>query len=250
MAEDITLNQNTKDGQIAKEVLSEKNFMPLEQNRVSPYAIEDRLDIKAFLSPKMKEAFDRVQDKIGMCGTEAHWKQRGIEKRDAVLRLRFWRELDYAYVQGETKLNISHMLQGLCSRNRFDRFLKHDTKAAYLFTKPTDHNLDAKILLDFASQEVMKILELPNKDSKGKVIPAVVAAKLKAYKLLSDRVLGLSLQRVQQHSVVESRPSLPKDLEAIEEQIKALEKKQVSQIPEDLAPKVFDAELDEKVDKV
>lgn len=245
MAEDITLKQNTKEGQIAQKVLNEKEFMPLEQNRVSPYAIEDRLDIKSFLSPKLKEAFDRVEDNIGMCQSEAQWKQRGIEKQDAVLRLRFWRELDYAYVQGETRLNIGHMLQGLCSRSKFERLLKHDVKAAYLFTKPTDHNLEAKILLDFAGQEVMKILELPNYDSKGKVIPAVVAAKLKAYKLLSDRVLGLSLQRVQAHTVNETRPSLPKDLEAIEAQIKALEKKDIMSLPEsDVLEGVVDADVE------
>lgn len=185
--------------------------------------LDREIDIKDFLTNKMGEAYESVKDDIGKYPTQREWSEAGVTRSDQAMRIRFWDYLNLAVDRG-TKISINRLVDGVLTRAGFYDLLNNPVRCAFLFTKPQNFMVETTILLHEATDRLKKILDLPIHDEKGKPIGAVLNAHIKAYSLLADRKHGRSIERIQQHQMIEQKkPEAPKSMEEIQKELQSLQ---------------------------
>jgi hypothetical protein len=201
---------------------------PLQE--YNPYGFDGApFEVRDLLPNKVQEAYDNSFEFIGKYDTDRDWEDflnlRPIHKR---LRIRIWQELARMAQYNSKKFVITRVLQHETDPRNFYRMIKNPEVCAYFFTKPIDHQLESRVLLDDSIENIRKILRLdPIHPKTGAVVGSVITAQLKAHKMLEDRVLGQTVQRIQQHTVQENvRPDtkpLPDSIEDLEKELKVIE---------------------------
>lgn len=185
--------------------------------------LEREIKITDFLTAKMADCYEKVKDDIGKYPTQRDWDDAGVTRVDQAMRVRFWEYLNQAVDKG-TKISIHRLVDGVLTRAGFYDLLNNPVRCAYLFTKPQNFMVENIILLDKAKDRIEQILDLPIFDEKGKPIGAVITAKIKMFSLLSDRVHGKSIERIQQHQMIEQKKTeTPKTMKEIEAELKSLQ---------------------------
>jgi len=169
-------------------------------------------------------------DAVEKHNTQREWEDAGVKPMDKRIRVRFWREVDKVYREGLKQINMSRILNGDMHLHHFYKILNNPVRGGYIFTKPNDHELENEILLQQAFEEMKEILDLPVRMGK-KINTALVNSKIAIWKELSDRRLGQSVQRVQQHTVIEKTPEKNKTLEQINQELKELEDASNNELP-------------------
>lgn len=147
---------------------------------------------------------------------------RPVHKR---IRVGIWREIARLVKFGKSNFKVKRALEGYAHEQNFYKLIKRPELCAYFFTRPVDHNVEARILLDDSIENIRKIMRLELISEKGKVRPSVVNAHLKIYEMLQNRILGQTVQRIQQHTVQETKADSRKTVEQIDAELRALEQK-------------------------
>lgn len=195
----------------------------------NPYGFENApFEVRDLLSGKILEAYDDCFELIGKYDTERDWEDyvqvRPVHKR---VRIRIWQELTRLFRYNKKKFVISRVLQHELDPRNFYRMIKNPELCAYLFTKPIDHHLEARVMLDDSIDNLRNILRLSQVDPKtGAVRASVLNAQMKAFQMLQDRVLGQTVQRIQQQTVTKNIKDKPKTIESIDAELRALEQKE------------------------
>lgn len=186
---------------------------------------DKEVDINEHLPAKLRECLGNSLDYIHKFDTEEEWQKNGMTKNDKFLRYKLWRMLDKAVYEGKM-LTVKSVYADVCSRQTFYNMVNNPVRCGYFFSKPVDHDLEAEVLLDKAKNELVGILSLPNRNDKGFVIPAVVNAKVKVYSMLMDRVLGQTIQRVEQKTItknIKDETNSIKNVKQLEKDLRMLE---------------------------
>lgn len=124
---------------------------------------------------------------------------------DRRLRTAFWLEYARATDAG-TALNLANVYQGVCSRAYFYNYvIESQPRLAYLLLAPTDYRIAMEEALLFGVDRLREILDLPIYDPSGKPDPKIADVILKTVAILDQRVKGAVIQKIQQHTVHESK---------------------------------------------
>ena len=192
----------------------------------NPYNVDSaEFDVRDTLSDAIRGYYDKAFEHIGKYDTEQEWEvMLNIKPRHKRIRLAIWTEVKRLVRHGKTKMVMSRAFDGVAGANHFHRMCKNPELCAYFFTKPVDHNVEARILLDDSLDNIRSILRLPQMSSTGRVNASVVTAHMKIFELLQNRVLGQSVQRIQQHTVQEHKKSEePRTIAEIDAELAKLE---------------------------
>lgn len=192
----------------------------------NPYNVEGAaFDVRDTLTPKLKEFYDRGFEHIAKYDSEREWdlmlKIRTKHKR---IRLGIWTEIKRLVRHGKKTFSISRALDGLDNPGNFYRMCKNPEICGYFFTRPFDHNMEAQLLLNDSLDNIREIQKLsPICERTGKPHPSIINAHLKIFEKLQDRVLGQTVQRIQQHTVQERKEPKAETIAEIDEELKKLE---------------------------
>lgn len=191
----------------------------------NPYNVDGaEFDIRDTLTERLKEYYDNCFEDIAKYDTEAEWEQMcRIRTKHKRIRLGIWNEVKRMVRHGKSKFSLQRALAGVDNPGNFHRMCKNKEICAYFFTRPLNHNMEAKILLDDSIDNIRAILKLPLQDKNGRAQASVVNAQLKIFEMLQDRVLGQTVQRIQQHTVQERKEERPRTIAEIDAELKALE---------------------------
>lgn len=138
------------------------------------------------------------------------------DETDSRLRLTFWDEYNQSQVK-RTRINISNVVRGVCSRDYFyETILRDPKKLAWVATPPKDYMITQRSLLDLGLMRMKEILETPFqtemviRDRQGiairnpdgsvatvkKIDPRVMGEIQKAVQMLDMRVKGAIVQKI------------------------------------------------------
>lgn len=186
-------------------------------------AIEPVVSARNFVTRHFQKIYDEVEDWIGKYDTPIQWENAGISPVDRRLRIRLWNEIQDCIRQGRSKVVTAKVLNGEITHQHFARLMRTKIRAAYIFTKPLDHNEIAMTMLEESYVELKKILDLDIICKKsGRPISTLINSKIRIHQILADRALGQTIQRIEQHSVVETKKSL-RSVADINEELMKLE---------------------------
>lgn len=194
----------------------------------TPYSVDPEFEVRALLQGKILEAYDDAFEHIARFDSERAWEDHGINDSDKRVRQKVWQEIGRCYSKDIKTFSVRNVTRGELTEPMFYRWVKNPVRMGYYFTRPSDYEVESKVLLADAFQSLREILKLPHTDAKGRVVSSVVSAHLRIYQMLADRVLGGSIQRIQQHSVTETKVEKKLTLKEIEAELKILEGKSKS----------------------
>lgn len=185
----------------------------------------DLVDMNQLMPNKLVRSMKASVDEQYKYEKEEDWASAvGLTSSLKALRVKFWRRFDEAY-NTRKKMNVESIVEGICSRAKFYKILDDLQLAGFLFTRPLDFDIQNRILLDQCFEAEKEILALDLYNDKGNVSAAVLNAKLKIIKDMRDRVMGQSVQRIQQHTLQETKVAPTKALENLEEEMAQLDNK-------------------------
>jgi hypothetical protein len=192
----------------------------------NPYNVDGfEIDIRETLTPKVKECYDACFDHIAKYHSEAEWELMAcVTLKHKRIRFGIWREIRRLARTGGKKFSLTRALDGVDNPGNFHRMIKNPEICAYFFTKPLDQNSEAKILLSDSVDHIHEILKLPILDHRGKINTTLANLKYRIYKDLQDRELGQTVQRIQQHTVQETKAPEPKTIAEIDAELAKLER--------------------------
>lgn len=194
---------------------------------VNPYNFDGaNADVRDLLPERIRDAYDHAFEFIAVYDSDSEWSANvNLSPMHKKIRLGIWREIARIHISRVKKFNVRRALDGCCKVPNFYAMLRNHQLAGYLFTKPVDHQLEARILLDDSFENLRNILKLPQMTELGKVNTAVLASQIKIHKMLEDRVMGQTVQRIQQHTVQEVSHKTKKlqTIDEIDAELKKLE---------------------------
>lgn len=186
-----------------------KDEQKLREEQAEMLAIEPIVKARDFMSASYQKRYDAVEDWIGKYDTPIQWENAGTRPIDRRLRIRLWNEIQECITKGKPRVSMTKIVKGEITPESFSRLLATKVRAAFIFTKPLDHNEIAMTMLEESYVELKKILDLDIICKKsGKPISTLINSKIRIHQILEERVLGAPVQRIQQHSVVENKKSL------------------------------------------
>lgn len=156
---------------------------------------------------------------------------------DNRLRLKFWIEYERAQMDEASKMNMTSVIGGICTREFFyDSYLTKPERVAWLLCPPTNYMIKVSEALEYAIEEMRDILAIPHitEDVNGKkrVNTALMANKLKIFELMHNIVKGVPVQRNMNLNVTTTDPSLmppsPVSMEELEKQLSELRQRDES----------------------
>lgn len=185
---------------------------------------EQDIDLNDFIPKAFQTALLNSLEYIHLYHFDEDWRSDGVTRNDKYLRAKFWEVLSDCVSRGVKMTGTKMIYDGIISKDCFYRMLRNPVRAGYFFSKPLDHDLETRVLLDSATQKMVKILSLPLRNEKGRIDSTVLNAHIKLYTSLNDRVHGQAIQRVQQHTVNETKKlDQPRTVEELQEELKLLE---------------------------
>ena len=150
----------------------------------APQAVRDAMDsIPEYLH---KWSFKQLEKKHG----------HRITQRDQMLKVKFWQEYQHALDLGAT-MSPSAIIRGICASDYFYKILLKTPWLLMWLLHPLP-NYEASMLagLHKSTAELLKILELPLVDDKGRANSVAINAKIKVHQIMENRVMGLAPQTV------------------------------------------------------
>ncbi len=117
---------------------------------------------------------------------------------DNCLRVKFWHEYERAHQDG-TKMVMSAVYSTICPSEYFyNVYLGRPEKLAWILTPPMEYETRLKALILLSTSQLNEILELPNRDEKGRVNVKILELKAKIHFQLEQRIHGAVVQRLEQ----------------------------------------------------
>ena len=187
---------------------------------------ENEYSLYSLTPESIQERLVKHEKLIGSFDSEKEWSKAGrITELDKKLRIRVWSLFRKSQENGKP-ITVTGITKGVCNRCHFNDIMDNPHRFSYIFTPTTDYEENNQLLLYTATEEMKEIMKLSNFDEKGKVITALVNAKIKLFLEMQNRVHGGAVQRIQSHQVNETVPSeaaTPKAIEVELEEIRKLE---------------------------
>ena len=150
------------------------------------------------------------------------------------VRSSFWSEY-YKAIKEDRIMEVKNIISGVCtSRHFINSILKSKNACAWVFRPLPDFFAERDKALKKALERIQEILDLPMYDKKGNVDTKVANLLVKTIKMVEDRVEGSIINRNENKSLSVKITNQPKDLAALEAEIKELEHRTSSgaRIPE------------------
>lgn len=156
------------------------------------------------LSSTYQEHFTRVKNSF--LGDTSEWVRikeiKHLTEFPLIRKLRqsFWIEYDNA-VKGDRKMNMVNVWPGICiTLDGFHDIMEKDHYAAFIFTKPTAKDAKEKALLEFAYEQIEKILAASHLTKDGLMNHGAAKLKIEVWKHLDERVHGGVVKQVRVQS--------------------------------------------------
>lgn len=185
---------------------------------------------------KFEEAFAREPRFFGLdeFGLAKLLRQESLRPTptDNRIRLKFWHEYDLVQGEERNKMNISAVLAGVCSRPYFEAYYAlQPSKVAWLLTPPASYSAVAEEALAFGMEQLREILEMDNRDDRGKLNVKLMELKAKIVAMLDLRVKGAPVQKtigLQLHAPASAVAQITESnaMEQIEARMKELESRE------------------------
>lgn len=160
--------------------------------------IKDRTNPRAIInlvSRNLEKAIDRIPESVWEMSEKELKKQFETSHNLDLLRRSFWREFDSAQA-GKRNIIVSNVYSGICvSATWTGRIEANPFKLAYILTPPRDYQNQIEVLLDIATDQILEILELPNKRKDGSADPMLGNVKHRIWETLLDRAKGSVVAR-------------------------------------------------------
>jgi len=116
------------------------------------------------------------------------------------LRLAFWHE--YEIAQGSRReLSPARVFEGSCGSTRFRYIMAKPEQAAYIFSRPIEHEIKLKMVLNNGHERLMEVLEMDLLDHKGNANVALIKEIREIYKMADLRLNGGIIQKLHQTSL-------------------------------------------------
>lgn len=157
-----------------------------------------------------------------------------VDAMDEKLRTLFWLEYMRA-VRTETKMIISNIFAGVCTRNYFLKAILGSTKRClYMLTPRPDYHAEVEDILNILTKKMRAIAEMPLENKDGSLNLKAVAHITKAWETVSSKRRSLPTKKMLVGHVHAQPRQLPpsQEVQAIEDQLKQLES-QTNPIPID-----------------
>lgn len=178
----------------------------------------------------------------------------GLTEIDEMLRIAFWREYDQSLAQ-RRKFGTNHVYSGTCTNTHFFKnILNNPIRLAYMLQPPREYEVRMTYLLDYATDQILEILNLPNTKKNGEGDGMIAGVKHKIWETLLDRVRGSVVSKSESRVLqanVDASDFKPVDvdqlsLDQINERLEQLESIQASSSPqiESSSEQVIDVETD------
>lgn len=126
---------------------------------------------------------------------EMHYEPTVNDRR---IRHCFWLEYENS-ILGQRRMVLNNVHSLVLDSNSFYRlFVQHAGRAAFLLCKPTAYQEQLKEMLAHSSMRMRNILDLPDRDEKGKLDHRLLTLKAKIHAMVEMRLHGAPTQKIQQ----------------------------------------------------
>lgn len=210
-----------------------KDILPVGEVPERPYSIrdmDDHFSLINFLSDALKKSvLELPEEFLIMSETELKEKAHPTST-DYALRVSFWREFDKAMWKGTGKIVSASIYGGICSEQYFYKaFIRTEAKFAWMIRPMQQYQKEMEAILYRCTERLWELIEIPLKDSKGKMDPKRAEVLLKVVAQVENRVKGMAVQRSEARSlnvnvVTRSKPSQGiETMSSLDERIKQLQ---------------------------
>lgn len=155
--------------------------------------------ISPTLKKKVIELYTKHPEYLDMSEFELRVVCQPNEKTETI-RILFWEEYHRAMRSG-TKMRVSNIYHGAVSvGNFYTQVFNVPERLAWILCPVQEHMVTLKIGMDAAKENITKILKMKIFDEQGQLLSKEAQVFLKTYEMVTNRVLGSVVQRVDQRT--------------------------------------------------
>ncbi len=143
------------------------------------------------------------------------------------LRGSFWREYRRAKDSGKARMMMSHIYDGVMTKDGFLQFIESPKQVAWMLKPPVDEYLQMEVDNYRLRQKYSELLNTPIKNADGEVNIKLARLTLDIYKMYADRLHGSIVQRVEKKIQNIPADNIGGSADEIRQKIKELEAIQV-----------------------
>jgi hypothetical protein len=151
--------------------------------------------------PYLEQAYWKHQDLLSLVD-DVDFKRHVREKHkisfnptENQIRYNLWLDYDHARLEGR-KIVAARIFGHIMAETTFERyFLKNEIFCVFMLKRPADYTKMVNETLLYGMEKLRSILDLPEHDKKGNLIPKVLELKIKVISMMDMRVHGAPTQK-------------------------------------------------------